>query len=107
MDQRLEEELGRDINSTGNIIFNLHIVFLIFIKLYIEYLFLSGSILSELSVTQSDDDLLNRSCKYKKHRPSNTHNHSGMFLAGERRSKLSTDRRSGNINKRILIEIVI
>lgn len=59
--------------------------------------------MSELSVTQSDDDFLNRSYKHKKHRPSNTHNNSGMFLAGERRSRLSTDRRSGNINKRNIV----
>lgn len=76
VEQRIEEEFGAEMNSTG-------------------------SILSELSLTQSEDDLLNsRSCKYKKHRPSLTHNNSDLYLAGERRSKISTDRKSGHFQKR-------
>lgn len=76
------EELGNDINSTG-------------------------SFLSDLSLTQSEDDFLDvktsRNRSWKKHRPS--YNASGAVYAGNKRTRLSKDaskRKSVNESKRVI-----
>lgn len=65
------DELGNDINSTG-------------------------SFLSDLSLTQSEDDFLDvrmsRNRSWKKHRPS-TNNASGVAYTGNKRTRLSQDKR--------------
>ncbi|XP_062548165.1 rac GTPase-activating protein 1 isoform X3 [Armigeres subalbatus] len=71
----------------------------------------TGSFLSDLSVTQSEDDFLNskisRHSGLRPHRPSNN-NASGAFYVGNKRTRLSHDaskRRSVNQESRKVIEL--
>lgn len=61
----------------------------------------TGSFLSDLSLTQSEDDILNVTAdRWKKHRPSMTEN--GGVHVGGKRSRISTDanKKTANISKR-------
>jgi Rac GTPase-activating protein 1 len=57
----------------------------------------TGSFLSDLSLTQSGDDLLDPkpavNQKWKKHRPSVTHNTSGILNVSGKKSRSSMDKR--------------
>lgn len=67
----------------------------------------TGSFLSDLSLTQSGDDLLDpkpaTGVKWKKHRPSLTNNNSGFLNVSGKKSRGSMDKRR-SLRRKLIVE---